>query len=220
MESLRPGDPPEIGGYRLLARLGEGGMGEVFLARTASGRPLALKTVHRELSRDPDFADRFAREIRANDRVRSPWTVSVVDFSARGVSPQWLATEYVAAPSLGEWVHRNGPLPEPALWSLARELLAALLAVRAAGMVHRDIKPGNVLLGRERPFLIDFGIARAVHDPRHTRTGSVIGTPPAATFDCPRGNLYVLTLAEPDRLKLEVEGAQSAGAPEALTRSG
>lgn len=177
MESLRPGDPPEIGGYRLLARLGEGGMGEVFLARTASGRPLALKTVHRELSRDPDFADRFAREIRANDRVRSPWTVSVVDFSAPGASPQWLATEYVAAPSLGEWVHRHGPLPEPALWSLARELLAALVAVRAAGMVHRDIKPGNVLLGRERPFLIDFGIARAVHDPRHTRTGAVIGTP-------------------------------------------
>ncbi|MFD6891423.1 serine/threonine-protein kinase [Streptomyces sp. NPDC059957] len=177
MESLRPGDPPEIGGYRLLGRLGEGGMGEVFLARTTSGRPLALKTVHRELSRDPDFADRFAREIRANDRVRSPWTVSVVDFSAPGASPQWLATEYVAAPSLGEWVHRHGPLPEPALWSLARELLAALVAVRAAGMVHRDIKPGNVLLGRERPFLIDFGIARAVHDPRHTRTGSVIGTP-------------------------------------------
>ncbi|MFI5863759.1 serine/threonine-protein kinase [Streptomyces sp. NPDC051546] len=177
MESLRPGDPPEIGGYRLLARLGEGGMGEVFLARTASGRPLALKTVHRELSRDPDFADRFAREIRANDRVRSAWTVSVVDFSAPGASPQWLATEYIAAPSLGEWVHRHGPLTGPALWSLARELFAALAAVRAAGVVHRDIKPGNVLLGRERPFLIDFGIARAVHDPRHTRTGAVIGTP-------------------------------------------
>ncbi|MFB6517009.1 serine/threonine-protein kinase [Streptomyces sp. NPDC056401] len=177
MESLRPGDPPEIGGYRLLARLGEGGMGEVFLARTASGRPLALKTVHRELSRDPDFADRFTREIRANDRVRSAWTVSVVDFSAPGASPQWLATEYVAAPSLGEWVHRYGPLTGPAVWSLARELSAALVAVRAAGVVHRDIKPGNVLLGRERPFLIDFGIARAVHDPRHTRTGAVIGTP-------------------------------------------
>ncbi|MGW6710769.1 serine/threonine-protein kinase, partial [Streptomyces sp. NPDC054956] len=177
MESLRPGDPPEIGGYRLLARLGEGGMGEVFLARTASGRPLALKTVHRELSRDPDFADRFAREIRANDRVRSPWTVSVVDFSPPGASPQWLATEYVAAPSLGDWVHRNGPLSTQAVWCLARELSAALAAVRAAGVVHRDIKPANVLLGPERPFLIDFGIARAVRDPRHTQTGAVIGTP-------------------------------------------
>lgn len=177
MESLRPGDPAEIGGYRLLARLGEGGMGEVFLARTASGRPLALKTVHRDLSLEPDFAERFAREIRTNDRVRCAWTVSVVDFSPPGASPQWLATEYVAAPSLGDWVHRYGPLAEPALWCLARELSAALVTVREAGVVHRDIKPANVLLGPERPYLIDFGIARAVRDPRHTRTGAVIGTP-------------------------------------------
>ncbi|MER7466645.1 serine/threonine-protein kinase [Streptomyces sp. NPDC097981] len=177
MESLRPGDLPEIGGYRLLARLGAGGMGEVFLARTPSGRPLALKTVHRELSLEPDFAERFAREIRTNDRVRSAWTVSVVDFSPPGVLPQWLATEYIAAPSLGDWVGRYGPLPEPALSSLARELSAALVAVRGAGVVHRDIKPANVLLGPQRPFLIDFGIARAVRDPRHTQTGAVMGTP-------------------------------------------
>ncbi|MFB6806227.1 serine/threonine-protein kinase [Streptomyces sp. NPDC056387] len=177
MEPLRPGDLPEIGGYRLLARLGEGGMGEVFLARTPSGRPLALKTVHRELSLDPDFAERFSREIRTNDRVRSAWTVSVVDFSPPGALPQWLATEYVAAPSLADWVRGHGPLPEPALHCLARELAAALVTVRAAGVVHRDIKPANVLLGPERPFLIDFGIARAVRDPRHTQTGAVIGTP-------------------------------------------
>ncbi|WP_371680958.1 serine/threonine-protein kinase [Streptomyces sp. NBC_01276] len=177
MESLRPGDPLEIGGYRLLARLGEGGMGEVFLARTASGRALALKTVHRELGREPGFAERFDREIRTSDRVRSPWTVSVVDFSPAGSSPQWLATEYVPAPSLGDWVRGHGPLPEAAVLSLARELSAALVAVRAAGVVHRDIKPANVLLGPERPFLIDFGIARTVRDPRRTRTGAVIGTP-------------------------------------------
>lgn len=183
MESLRPGDPQEIGGYRLLARRGAARLGEGRAWARSSWpgrrpvRPLALKTVHRELSRDPDFADRFVREIRANDRVRSAWTVSVVDFSAPGASPQWLATEYVTAPSLTEWVHRHGPPTGPALWCLARELSAALVAVRAAGVVHRDIKPANVLLGGERPFLIDFGIARAVHDPRHTRTGSVIGTP-------------------------------------------
>ncbi|WP_405834581.1 serine/threonine-protein kinase [Streptomyces sp. NBC_00105] len=177
MESLLPGDPPEIGGYRLLARLGAGGMGEVFLARTASGRPLALKTVHRDLSLQPDFAERFDREIRTNDRVRSAWTVSVVDFSQPGASPQWLATEYIAAPSLGDWVHRYGPLPAAAVAALARELSAALVTVRAAGVVHRDIKPANVLLGPERPFLIDFGIARAVRDPRYTQTGAVIGTP-------------------------------------------
>ncbi|MFJ5548035.1 serine/threonine-protein kinase [Streptomyces sp. NPDC093225] len=177
MESLRPGDPTDIGGYRLLARLGEGGMGEVFLARTTSGRPLALKTVHRELSLEPGFAERFAREITTNDRVRSPWTVSVVDFSPPGATPQWLATEYVAAPSLADWVRRDGPLPEPALHRLAFELAAALVAVDGVGVVHRDIKPANVLLGPERPFLIDFGIARAVRDARRTRTGTVIGTP-------------------------------------------
>ncbi|MER6448750.1 serine/threonine-protein kinase [Streptomyces venezuelae] len=177
MESLRPGDPLEIGGYRLLARLGSGGMGEVFLARTASGRALALKTVHRELSLEADFAHRFDREIRTSDRVRSPWTVSVVDFSAPGASPQWLATEYVPAPSLGDWVRERGPLEAPAVRRLGQELSAALVSVRAAGVVHRDIKPANVLLGAERPFLIDFGIARTVRDPRHTRTGTVIGTP-------------------------------------------
>ncbi|MFC9294158.1 serine/threonine-protein kinase [Streptomyces sp. NPDC057010] len=174
---MRHGDPSEIGGYRLLGRLGEGGMGEVFLARTPSGRPLALKTVHRDLSLEPDFAERFAREIRTNDRVRSAWTVSVVDFSPPGALPQWLATEYIAAPSLGDWVRRDGPLPAPAVRCLARELSAALVAVRAAGVVHRDIKPANVLLAPERPFLIDFGIARAARDPRRTRTGTVIGTP-------------------------------------------
>ncbi|RSS72815.1 serine/threonine-protein kinase [Streptomyces sp. WAC06614] len=177
MEALHSGDPLEIGGYRLLARLGAGGMGEVFLARTASGRPLALKTVHRDLSREPGFADRFAREIRTSDRVRSPWTVSVVDFSPPGATPQWLATEYVPAPSLADWVGRYGTLEEPALTGLAGELSAALGSVRAAGVVHRDLKPANVLLGRERPFLIDFGIARAVLDPRRTRTGTVVGTP-------------------------------------------
>ncbi|MEV7584687.1 serine/threonine-protein kinase [Streptomyces erythrochromogenes] len=177
VEVLRPDDPSEIGGYRLLGRLGEGGMGEVFLARTLSGRPLALKTVHRDLSLQPGFAERFDREIRTSDRVRGAWTVSVVDFSAPGAARQWLATEYVAAPSLADWVHRHGPLPGPALYCLGRELAAALVTVQAAGVVHRDIKPGNVLLGRERPFLIDFGIARGVRDARYTQTGAVVGTP-------------------------------------------
>ncbi|MBW8798524.1 MAG: serine/threonine protein kinase [Streptomyces sp.] len=177
MRSPDPTDPPAVGGYPLLARLGEGGMGQVFLSRTSSGRPLALKTVRSELGLDPGFEERFAREIASSDQVRSPWTVSVVDYSAPGQRPQWLATEYVAAPTLADWVHRHGPLPEAAVLALGAELAEGLRAVHRAGLAHRDVKPSNVLLGRHHPLLIDFGIARAADDTRHTRTGGVIGSP-------------------------------------------
>ncbi|MFC4032013.1 protein kinase [Streptomyces polygonati] len=177
MESLGGADPRSIGGYPLFARLGAGGMGQVYLARTPAGRALALKTVRSEFGLDPGFAERFAREIRHADRVRSPWTVAVVDFSPQGSSPQWLATEYVAAPSLSDWVTRHGPLPQDALTALAAELCEGLHAVHRAGLAHRDVKPSNVLLPGTRPLLIDFGIARAADDSRHTRTGGVIGSP-------------------------------------------
>ncbi|MFF5184959.1 serine/threonine-protein kinase [Streptomyces sp. NPDC000345] len=177
MQPLEATDPDAVGGYPLLARLGAGGMGQVYLSRTPAGRPLALKTVRPDLAAAPDFEPRFAREIRSSDRVRSPWTVSVVDFSRPGHRPQWLATEYVAAPSLAEWVMAHGPLPPAALRALAAELAAALGAVHACGLTHRDVKPSNILLARERPMLIDFGIARAADDSRHTRTGGVIGSP-------------------------------------------
>ncbi|MFJ8632484.1 serine/threonine-protein kinase [Streptomyces sp. NPDC093568] len=177
MRSLDPGDPPAIGGYPLLAVLGTGGMGRVFLSRTASGRPLALKVLRAEVGMDPGFEERFAREIASSHQVRSAWTVPVVDFSPPGQRPQWLATEYAAAPSLADWVERNGPLPEPALWALAAELAEGLRAVHRAGFAHRDVKPSNVLLSRRHPLLIDFGIARAADDTRHTRTGGVIGSP-------------------------------------------
>ncbi|WP_405810746.1 serine/threonine protein kinase [Streptomyces sp. NBC_00210] len=177
MELLDGSDPGAVGGYPLLARLGEGGMGQVYLSRTVSGRPLALKTVRPEFGREPGFEERFAREIRNSDRVRSPWTTAVVDYSPVGQRPQWLATEYVAAPSLTEWVQRYGRLPEQSVLALAAELCGALGAVHAAGLAHRDVKPSNVLLGRRSPLLIDFGIARAVEDSRHTRTGGVIGSP-------------------------------------------
>ncbi|MFF4896177.1 serine/threonine-protein kinase [Streptomyces sp. NPDC001068] len=177
MRRLDPTDPPAVGGYPLLARLGEGGMGQVFLSRTASGRPLALKTVRSEFGLDPGFEERFAREITSSDRVRSPWTVSVVDYSGPGQRPQWLATEYVAAPSLADWVVRHGPLPEAAVLALGAELAEGLQAVHRAGLAHRDVKPSNVLLAGRHPLLIDFGIARAADDTRHTRTGGVIGSP-------------------------------------------
>ncbi|MFD5837889.1 serine/threonine-protein kinase [Streptomyces collinus] len=177
VELLDGSDPDALGGYPLLARLGEGGMGRVYLSRTASGRPLALKTVRAEFGRGPGFEERFAREIRNSDRVRSPWTPAVVDYSPAGQRPQWLATEYVAAPSLAEWVRRYGRLSEQYVLALAAELFGALAAVHGAGLAHRDVKPSNVLLGRRSPLLIDFGIARAREDTRHTRTGGVIGSP-------------------------------------------
>ncbi|MET7440136.1 serine/threonine-protein kinase [Streptomyces sp. NPDC005568] len=177
MQSLESTDPATIGGYPLLARLGAGGMGQVYLSRTPTGRPLAIKTVRPDLTAAPDFEQRFAREIRTSDRVRSPWTVSVVDFSPPGHRPLWLATEYVAAPALSDWVTGHGPLPPPALRALAAELAAALAAVHACRLTHRDVKPSNVLLGRDRPMLIDFGITRAADDSRHTITGGVIGSP-------------------------------------------
>ncbi|MFJ9352436.1 protein kinase [Streptomyces sp. NPDC101237] len=177
MRSLDPTDPPAVGGYPLLARIGDGGMGQVFLSRTPSGRPLALKTVRGEFGLDPGFEERFARETASSDRVRSPWTVSVLDFSPPGQRPQWLATEYVAAPTLADWVVRHGPLPEAAVRALGAELAEGLQAVHRAGLAHRDVKPSNVLLAGRRPLLIDFGIARAADDTRHTRTGGVIGSP-------------------------------------------
>jgi serine/threonine protein kinase len=177
MESLGATDPASVGGYSLFARLGAGGMGQVYLARTRAGRPLALKTVRSEFGLDPAFGERFAREIRHADRVRSPWTVTVVDFSPAGSRPQWLATEYVAAPSLADWVARQGPLPAKSLAALAGELCGALHAVHQEGLAHRDVKPSNVLLSGTRPLLIDFGIARAAEDSRHTSTGGVIGSP-------------------------------------------
>ncbi|MER5429145.1 protein kinase [Streptomyces sp. NPDC002588] len=177
MNNLRPSDPTSIGGYPLLGRLGAGGMGQVFLSRTGSGRLLALKTIRDDLSSEPGFEERFAREIRNSDRVRSPWTVTLVDYSAPGRRPQWLATEYVPAPSLAEWVAAHGPLPQTAVLSLAAELCGAVQAVHQADLAHRDIKPGNVLLARDRPRLIDFGVARAADDSRHTRIGVSVGSP-------------------------------------------
>ncbi|MCQ8193219.1 protein kinase domain-containing protein [Streptomyces rugosispiralis] len=177
MNNLLPSDPTSIGGYPLLGRLGAGGMGQVFLSRTGSGRLLALKTIRDDLGSEPGFEERFAREISNSDRVRSPWTVTVVDYSAPGRRPQWLATEYVPAPSLAEWVTAHGVLSQTALLSLAAELCGALRAVHQAGLAHRDVKPGNILLARDRPRLIDFGIARAADDTRHTRLGVSVGSP-------------------------------------------
>ncbi|MFF8279637.1 protein kinase [Streptomyces lateritius] len=176
MEALRAGDPAEIGPFPLLARLGEGGMGVVYLARTVEGRAVALKTVRSDMANAPGFRQRFAREVRACRAVSGPGMATVIDFDIAGAVP-WLATEYVAGPSLGAAVGAHGPLPEDTVRRLLSGLARALITVHAAGLVHRDVKPTNVLLAPEGPLLIDFGIARAADETALTGTGVVIGSP-------------------------------------------
>ncbi|MZG12610.1 protein kinase, partial [Streptomyces sp. SID5914] len=162
MDGLKPDDPERIGRYRLLGRLGEGGMGRVYLARSDRGRTVAVKTVREELARMPDFRRRFAQEVKAAQRVGGEWTAPVLDADTEAATP-WVATGYVAGPSLAEVVDRQyGPLPSPTLRVLAAGLTRALQAVHAAGLVHRDLKPSNVLVTIDGPRVIDFGIARAL----------------------------------------------------------
>ncbi|MCI3221541.1 bifunctional serine/threonine-protein kinase/ABC transporter substrate-binding protein [Streptomyces sp. NP-1717] len=175
-EPLLPTDPASIGGHRLLARLGAGGMGVVYLGRTESGALAAVKVIQAEYADDPGFRARFRREVDLARRVSSPWAVPVTGAEPEAAEP-WLATVFVPGPSLGEAVARHGPLPVRSVRALARMLAGALGAVHAAGLVHRDVKPGNVLLAVDGPRLIDFGIARATDETALTSTDMVVGTP-------------------------------------------
>ncbi|MEV7601863.1 serine/threonine-protein kinase [Kitasatospora sp. NPDC089797] len=177
MEALRPTDPTVIGGrYRLLARLGSGGMGIVYLGRSPGGRLVAVKCVHWDLATDPLFRRRFTLELEAARRVGGFHTAQVVDADPDG-DPPWLVTAYIPGPSLEAAVAAHGPLPEPVLRVLGAGLAEALAAIHAVGLVHRDLKPSNVLLGDDGPRVIDFGIARALDGASITRTQTVIGTP-------------------------------------------
>ncbi|HTU05537.1 MAG TPA: protein kinase, partial [Trebonia sp.] len=155
---LQPGDPRAIGPYRLVGRLGEGGMGQVFLGVSPGGRPAAVKAIRAELASDPQFRTRFGQEVAAARRVSGVFTAMVVGADADGPVP-WLATAYVAGPSLAEAVDGDGPLPEESLLALAAGLAESLVAIHAAGVVHRDLKPSNVLLAEDGPRVIDFGIS-------------------------------------------------------------
>jgi serine/threonine protein kinase len=177
VEDLQRGDPQRVGPYRLVGRLGSGGMGRVFLGRSAGGRLVAVKLIHDGLAADPDFRARFGREVIAARQVGGLFTALVVDADADGPTP-WLATAYVAGPSLADAVSKSGPLPPTSVLSLAAGLAEGLAAIHAAGLVHRDLKPSNVLLAEDGPRVIDFGISRAAEASALTRTGSVIGTPP------------------------------------------
>ncbi|MFJ6984487.1 MULTISPECIES: bifunctional serine/threonine-protein kinase/ABC transporter substrate-binding protein [unclassified Streptomyces] len=176
MQPLRPSDPARIAGHRLLGRLGAGGMGVVYLARTPGGALVALKVLLTEYAEEPGFRQRFRREVEIARRVGSRCVVPLVDADPDADAP-WLATAFVPGPSLAEAVTAYGPLPEHGVRLLGARLAEALAAVHRAGLVHRDLKPGNVLIAHDGPRLIDFGIARAPEDQTLTATGMVVGTP-------------------------------------------
>ncbi|MFF9147920.1 serine/threonine-protein kinase [Streptomyces sp. NPDC014861] len=173
--ALTADDPREIGGYRLQARLGSGGMGVVYLAHTPGGRPIALKAVREEYAGDPGFRLRFAQEVASAERIHGLFTAQVVASGVDAPTP-WLATAYVPGPSLHEVVRRHGPLPVRTVLPLLAGIAEALEAIHRAGVVHRDLKPANVLLAEDGPRVIDFGIARAADAVALTGTGLRIGT--------------------------------------------
>ncbi|MFD4696647.1 serine/threonine-protein kinase [Streptomyces niveus] len=180
MEKLTAGDPQRIGAYRLLARLGAGGMGQVYLARSDRGRTVAVKLVRKELAEQDEFRNRFRLEVAAARRVGGAWTAPVLDANTEAAVP-WVATGYVAGPSLQDIVSGpHGPLPARSVRILGSGLAHALQDIHGAGLIHRDLKPSNVLVTIEGPKVIDFGIARALETVTGaglTGTGGLVGSP-------------------------------------------
>jgi serine/threonine protein kinase len=176
MDALQPGDPGSVGGYRLLGRLGAGGMGQVFLGESPGGRKVAVKLIHPSHADVTHFRERFAREVEAAQRVGGFHTAPVVDADPQA-DPPWMVTAYIEGPSLQDAVDRYGPMPPDQVRTLAAGLAEGLAAIHARGLVHRDLKPGNVILAADGPRIIDFGIARAVDSTTGLTTeGSVVGT--------------------------------------------
>src|SRR5215831_6343854 len=186
MEPLAADDPHAVGEYTLRARLGAGGMGQVFLGFSLAGRAVAVKVVHPQLARDQAFVRRFRQEVAAAQAVNAAYTAPVV---AAGLDddPPWLATVFVPGPSLADALAAWGPLPPAAVWKLAAGLVEALRAIHAANLVHRDLKPQNVLLALDGPRVIDFGISRALDSTVMTATGTVMGTPSFMSPEQARG---------------------------------
>ncbi|MFJ6807988.1 ABC transporter substrate-binding protein [Streptomyces anulatus] len=176
MRPLTSEDPRTVGPYRTLVRLGAGGMGVVYLARSAGGALAAVKVIRAEHAADPGFRARFRREAEAAAQITGPWVVPVLGADTEAPEP-WLATAFVPGPSLADVVAAGGALPTTTVRALGSRLAAALVAVHEAGLIHRDVKPGNVLLALDGPRLIDFGIARHEGATALTTTGAVIGTP-------------------------------------------
>ncbi|MFJ8546249.1 protein kinase [Streptomyces sp. NPDC093586] len=169
-------DPIALGPYRLIARLGSGGMGTVYVARSGGGRTVALKTMHAAIAADPAARTRFRLEVDAARVIGDRFGARVVDADPLAETP-WMATEYVLGPSLDEAVGIAGPLPEVSVRALGAALCGALGQLHRSDVVHRDLKPSNILVAGYGPKLIDFGIARAIDDDRLTRAGAAVGTP-------------------------------------------
>ncbi|MEU1790977.1 PQQ-binding-like beta-propeller repeat protein [Streptomyces sparsogenes] len=169
-------DPQQLGPFRLIARLGGGGMGTVYLGRSPGGRTVALKTMHERIATQPTFRSRFRLEIDAARVIGERYGAAVVDADPFAAVP-WLATEYVLGPPLDEAVALSGPLPERSVRALGAALCAALGQLHGSDVVHRDLKPSNILVTAFGPKVIDFGIARAIGDQRLTSVGVTAGTP-------------------------------------------
>ncbi|HJY56051.1 MAG TPA: protein kinase [Streptosporangiaceae bacterium] len=175
MEQLKPGDPSRVGNYRLIGRLGEGGMGQVFLGLSPGGRQVAVKVIHPGYASGKQFRERFAREIEAARRVGGFHTASVVDADP-GADPPWMVTAFIQGPSLQQAVAEGGPFSLERVCRLGAGLAEGLAAIHACGLVHRDLKPSNVILADDGPRIIDFGIVRAAEASPMTTAGMVVGT--------------------------------------------
>ncbi|MEU8886962.1 serine/threonine-protein kinase [Streptomyces sp. NPDC048442] len=180
---LRADDPRELAGYVLEARIGEGGMGTVYLSRTRGNQPVALKLIRREYADSAQFRQRFAREVEVSRQVHGYHIVPVVDHDSGnspgsgGGTPPWLATRFVPGIALDDALDAHGPLPVPAVLQLLCCTARALDAIHTAGVIHRDVKPGNLLLASDGPWMLDFGIARAAGALTLTTVGRLVGTP-------------------------------------------